>query len=373
MNMKTMLKTSVAAAALFAFAAPVSAGVVSNGQSKVGLKIYGKINKVLLWADDGQSSRALVADMDMSGSRFGMAATAPVNEMVTFGAQMEYEFRSNRTGAVTLHTGAGDQGVGDTNFVERVAEVTATHKTLGKLSLGQGPTSADGTTEVDLSGTTAATYSGHMGHLGSVMFRNETTGATIANIGSAFSNMDGLGRNDRIRYDSPNLAGFALATSYISGGMGDVALRYNGQWGRVKASAAAGYYNQSGTSAANEGGYTGSASLLDASGLNFTLSHAKIMRKSGSTNPDADQVFGKIGYMAKIFGAGGTNFSVDYGKVDNLNGRATDGKTYAIAVQQNFKDIGADAYISYRNWSYDAVGVNAEDIRMIMTGLQVQF
>jgi len=374
-NMKTMLKTSVAAAALFAVAAPVSAADnMSTGQSKVKLQLYGKINKAMMWADDGISSRAMVVDNDVTGSRFGLIATAPVNEMVTFGAKMEYEFQSNGSNDVTLHTGAGDTGVGQTNFSERVAEITIAHKTLGKLSLGQGPTASDGTAEVDLSGTGVVANSVAIGTVGtSIQFRNESTKATVGSVGSTFTNIDGLSRNDRIRYDSPRFAGFALATSYISGGAADVGVTYSGQWGRIKAGAAAGYWNNSGLSTTQEGGWDASASLLDASGLNFTLAGGKRNHKSSNANPDPDYIWGKIGYMAKIFGAGTTNFAVDYGRSDDFNGRATSGKTYAISAVQNFKDIGADAYITYRNFQYDAVGVNADDVRIIMTGLQVQF
>ena len=370
-----MLKTSVAAAALFAVAAPVSAAddSLSSGQPKVKLQIYGKINKAMMWADDGVSSRAMVVDNDITSSRFGLIATAPVNEMVSFGAKMEYEFQSNGSNDMTLHTGAGDTGAGQTNFSERVAEVTVAHKTLGKLSLGQGPTASDSTAEVDLSGTGIVAGSVAITSFTSIQFRNETTKAILGSVGSTFTNLDGLGRNDRIRYDSPSFAGFALATSYVSGGMGDVGVTYGGQWGRIKAAAAVGYWNQSGTSTTIESGWDGSVSLLDASGLNFTMAGGKRNHKSSNANPDPDFIWGKIGYMAKIFGAGSTNFAVDYGKTDDFNGRSTSGKTYGISAVQNFKDIGADAYITYRNFAYDAVGTNADDVRIIMTGLQVQF
>ena len=219
MNMKTMLKTSVAAAALFAVAAPVSAAddTLSSGQPKVKLQIYGKINKAMMWADDGVTSRAMAVDNDISGSRFGFIASAPVNEMVSFGAKMEYEFQSNASNNMSLHTGAGDTGQGQTNFSERVAEVTVTHKTLGKLSLGQGPTASDGTAEVDLSGTSIASNSVSFNGIGGgIQFRNERTRAVLVSNGSVFTNIDGLSRNDRIRYDSPTFAGFSLALWAIS-------------------------------------------------------------------------------------------------------------------------------------------------------------
>ncbi|MBM3581423.1 MAG: hypothetical protein FJX37_05590, partial [Alphaproteobacteria bacterium] len=59
MNMKTILKTSVAAAALMAIAAPVSAQNLSRetGRDKVNLKIYGQVNRAMMWGDDGKNDR----------------------------------------------------------------------------------------------------------------------------------------------------------------------------------------------------------------------------------------------------------------------------------------------------------------------------
>ena len=40
--------------------------------------------------------------------------------------------------------------------------------------------------------------------------------------------MDGLGRDDRIRYDSPVFQGFQGSGSYLTGGDYDIAVRFRG-------------------------------------------------------------------------------------------------------------------------------------------------
>ena len=56
MDIKTILKTSVAAGALLAFAAPVSdakAGNITNANSKATVSIGGRIHRSLVSVDDG--------------------------------------------------------------------------------------------------------------------------------------------------------------------------------------------------------------------------------------------------------------------------------------------------------------------------------
>ena len=78
----------------------------------------------------------------------------------------------------------------------------------------------------------------------------------------------GLGRDDRMRYDSPQLFGFTLSGSVLSGDGGDVALRYAAQWGDFKFAAAAAYADN-GNNNSWDDQFNGSASVLHSSGLEF--------------------------------------------------------------------------------------------------------
>jgi predicted porin len=104
---------------------------------------------------------------------------------------------------------------------------------------------------------------------GGILFYDDDTDAlsTATNIGSVFSNFDGLSRRNRVRYDSPAFWGFQLSGSLLSDG-GDVALRYAAKWGEDwKFAAAVAYADPQATSDTVANQYNGSASILHSSGI----------------------------------------------------------------------------------------------------------
>ena len=78
--------------------------------------------------------------------------------------------------------------------------------------------------------------------------------------------MDGLGRRDRIRYDTPKFAGFGITSSHGNSDARDVALRYGSELGSVKIKAAVAWSDAHLTETVN-----GSLSILLPVGLSFTI------------------------------------------------------------------------------------------------------
>src|SRR3546814_16944439 len=94
------------------------------------------------------------------------------------------------------------------------------------------------------------------------------------------TNYDGLSRANRVRYDTPVIAGFQGRTSHINGGAYDAALFYNGALMGFKIEAAAAYWNASSNSGLH--GYTGSHSVLSPIGPSPPVSwDQEIGRASG--------------------------------------------------------------------------------------------
>jgi hypothetical protein len=392
--MKTILKTSVAAAALMALAAPAMA-TIENGQAKVKLKVYGQVHKALLWGDDGNNDRTMVVDGQVSSTRLGFLADAPVNADFSFGANLEMEWRSNQGSAVAVNnggTGGGtalDNGQGSNNFTERKAEVTMTHKRFGKLSLGQGDEAAQDFSEYNLSG--AALASGVLSstsYLTNTALYNKNTNAYVTTtLGAVFGNIDG-DRDDRIRYDTPTFMGFSLGASFTSGGGSAVGVKYDGKVGQFKILGGVAYNSDSGISSTTEDEVLGSVSVLHDSGLNATFAYGVRNHKTpasvAANKPDdAEFIGGQVGYIAKIFGVGPTAFAADYYRTTNLNRANTSSTTtewevdtFGIGVQQDFSDIGASAFMTYRNYSIDttaALGLNIDDVNLVLAGVRVQF
>lgn len=390
MNMKTILKTSVAAAALMAVAAPAMA-TIENGQPKVKLKVYGQVHKALLFGDDGNNSRTMVVDGQVSSTRLGFLADAPVNADFSFGANLEMEWRSNQGSAVQINNGgtgggtANDNAIGTNSFTERKAEVTMTHKRFGKVSLGQGDEASQDVSEYNLNG--AALASGVLSatsYLTNTALYNKTTSAYITTtLGAVFGNVDG-DRDDRIRYDTPTFMGFTLSGSFTSGGGGAVGLKYDNKIGQFKILGAVAYNNDSGISATTEDEVAGSVSVLHDSGLNASFVYGVRNHKATTTADDATFVGGSVGYIAKIFGVGPTAFSADYYKATNVNRANTsttttewETDTFGIGVQQDFSDIGSSVFLTYRNFSVDTsaaiANTDIDDVNLVLAGVRVTF
>ena len=426
MNMKTILKSSVAAAALMAVTAPVMAqSNIESGNAKVKLKIYGHVNKAMLWGDDGNNSRTFVVDNAASATRFGFIATAPVNADFSFGAQIETEFKSNSSGAGSAPqpgtTGvaisnansanagltANDTNTGDTSFVERVAEVTMDHKRFGKVSLGNGGEAGDGQTEYNMGGgVTNFTGALGLGALGATTLFDKTNNryyrATLKTTTAAagITNASGISlgdgnRDDRVMYATPRLMGFRGQTSFSSGGTGAVSLDLDNKYGAFKVQAGVGYTNYAGRSASGQDAVSGSIAVLHDSGINASIAAAHRRNKKNvgtqaSTSGDnteyhdtgnSNSVGGTLGYLAKIFGVGPTGFQADYYTIANGRVQGSSVDTFAFGINQEFTDIGTDVYLGYRNFNHDignrekttySVG-DIDDVNIVMTGVRVKF
>jgi predicted porin len=390
--MKTILKTSVAAAALMAVAAPAMAQNLTReaGRDKVALKIYGQVNRMMMWGDDGNDSRLMSVDNAASSTRFGLTATAPVNADLTFGAQIETEFMSNASSSVSIGSTAVtsttlDNNQGQATFTERVMEVTVDHKRFGKISLGQGGVASDGIAEHNLSGATNVNGSLTVGFGNSFRLFDSVTNTTqTTTLGQVAAYFDGP-RDDRVRYDTPKFMNTWLSGSFSSGGPASATIRHDAKYGQFKVVGGVGYNNQSGLSTTIEDEVSGSIAVLHDSGLNAFISAGTRNHKdtlggaAAVSRHDADYIAGGIGYLAKIFGVGPTAFAADYWSFNNINASTTsagewEADQWGIGVEQQFSDIGASAYLGYRNTDFSLPApLSIDDVNVVVAGMRVVF
>jgi len=372
-NIKTTLKSSVAAAALFAIAAPVAPSAsaaddtLSSG-NKNSLKISGYVAKALMYADDGYSDALFITDGSTSRTRIRWVAKGTLNESVTAGAMIEMDIPlSNQRSAMTLGT-PGTSGVESnqlTTWGVRHQFVWVNHKKMGKISLGNTNTASNGKSETTFSGTNMVDTSVGANWGGGISFLDITNGTNLASVssvtvGTAFTNFDGRSRDDVLRYDTPRFAGLALATSYIAGGDWDLGADYRAKFGDVRVRVQAQYNNNSATSTTVRSSASFSATALHDSGVNGTWAYGN--RHGGDTS----FYFLNIGYQAKILGIGGTNFAMGWNRTSDLvAGGGTDGDARGFSVAQIISPIGATMAFSYRNYAYDTNAATFEDIDVI--------
>lgn len=379
---------------------------VSKGKSGGSLELSGQVNRALMFHDDGRQGQVNFVDNDHSSTRFRLKARYPFNDDITAGSTLEVQIESNSSGNTAAAGFSQFTRDDDPNgFTLRIAEVWAQSKVFGKLSLGQGKTASDDTSKMDLSGTDLIMTSQVKDRSGALCFRRQngeqfgvtdtlanTCGARFS-IARMFDNFDGLGREDRIRYDTPKVYGFQISTSAISQGGWDVAGRFTGElFETVKIAAAIAFARAGQTSSIDGSQVNGSISALHTStGLNVTFAggnrnqHREVPRVPGAgvTTDDAQFWYVKAGWTGKVLDIGKTSVSVDYFQSRNQDGsNGSIGRAIGFGAVQKIDKIATELYLGVTRHEIetDALVAGAgtpvaefEPIWSVLAGARVKF
>ena len=341
--------------------------LVTSGSDRLSLAVSGQINRMLNVGYDGNKTKLYNVDNDNSSSRFRFVGGAKVTDDFSAGFNIELEVESNSSASVSQE----NEDTGSANVNDRIIEATFTSEKLGKVSLGQGGTASDGTAEVDLSGTAVIGYSSVADTAGGLLFYDDDAGEySDVTVGAAFSNFDGLGRLDRIRYDSPRFGGFQVSGSAVSDQRWDTALRWAADFGDTEAAAAIAYADPGGDDDYN---ISSSASVLLGFGLSFTGSFAT---RDNSGRDDSYNYYGKVGYQADFVDIGTTAFGVDYNFGQDIRGDGADSQSAGLQAVQNWSDYGIQFYTGLRWYTTDEADgedLDLDDIVVMSAGTRVRF
>ena len=344
--------------------------MITSRFEHVDVNLYGQINKGVLWSDDGNSSKAYFVDNSNSQSRLGLNASVSPREGFSVGGKIEYGIKSNATSDVSQLDANGATSV---NWNLRHADLFFNSTTMGKLSLGYGSSASDGTAEVDFSGTDVVTYSEISDFAGGQYFYdNSQDTLSEVRVKNVYSNMDGLGRDDRLRYDTPSFAGFSVAASAVSGDAYDTALRYSRSFGDTKVAAAIAWASPGDVREAVDNQYDGSVSVLFGNGLNATLAAgSRDLTEDGRDDPTF--WYGKLGYRLDIWSLGKTSFSIDYAQNDDLSRDGDEAKSWSVAAVQDIPAWGTEIYLAFRNHELDGTVESYDSVNSVLGGARVKF
>lgn len=357
------------------------AAQTAHAAADMKVKLYGQVNRALLWADDGNQSKTYFVDNSNSSTRFGIDAKAKIEGGLTVGGKLEAEFQSNASTDVNQLTEKTDA-----TLKERHMDVWL-EGAFGKVSIGQGNTASNETSEVDLSGTSVIGYSNVKMFAGGIIFFNEAKDSLYENPGEVdptklktnpkvkdvFNNLDGLSRDDRIRYDTPALSGFTASASFGAQEFWDVALRYAGDFGGTKVAAAVAYADFGDMNKTIDGQINGSASILLPFGLSLTGAAGQQTLDDPKRKDDPMFWYAKAAYTAKLFFAGSTTFAVDYSATNDLKKDKDEASTYGAFVVQRLDNYNTELYAGYRNYALDRTGANYADVTGVMGGARIKF
>jgi predicted porin len=335
-----------------ASAAAPAKKAVSSGSDRVELSLSGQVNRGVLYVDNGGDQEVFHVDNDNSSTRVRFIGKGRLNEDVSIGSQIEVEFESNSTDAIRI-----DQ--------ERKLELYGDSKRFGRLWVGQGDTASNGTSEADLSGTSVIAYSDINDMSGGIAFQDG--GVLGPRINQVFSNFDGLSRDDRLRYDTPNFGGFTASASAVDGDIFDVAARFAGEVGDTKIAAAIGYANGSSRTSFDDQ-INGSLSLLTTYGISLTAAAGLRDMKGRSENPAT--YYGKLAYTFDGIEYGVT---FDFALTEDLAADGDEATSYGAFLVQNLEPVATQLYLGVRNHALDRPGGDFDDLFAILTGARVKF
>ncbi len=366
------------AAAIMALAPAANADVTLSGH----------VNRAVMYADDGMDTDTFFVDPETSPTLINITGEHDLNSDVTVGAQLEVRHSSNNSYDVTIGQ-TSDPSVN--SFEERMLEVYFRSKTMGTLWLGQGETASENTSEYDLNDAWLAgtySYTGDFG--GSIAFR-DSAGNALTTIGVVSDNFDGLARDDRIRYDTPEFYGAMLSVSTATAEQWDVALKYGASFGDFEVAAAVAYAN-GGDAYGWEDQYNGSLAF-GYQGFTLTLAgggqsygddrdFGDVLDDVDVTDPlstflsddDPMSYYAKLGYSGSVVPWGKTSFAVDYKYTENVAVVDDEYTSYGLGIVQAVDAVSTEFYLGLRNHELERVGVtDIEDVFTLVAGARVKF
>ncbi|MGH1350975.1 MAG: porin [Methyloligellaceae bacterium] len=279
--------------------AELEATTVRKGNRRVTLQVSGNVHAALLFSDaPNRKNDTEIIQQAATQSKFRFVGKARISSDVYAGYRVEFGIGEttfgafNRDGSFPGIGGAGSRFLTDGAISLRYNEVFIGSKTLGKLSIGQGETASDFAAQVDLSGT--------------IYF----AGGNLDEY-HVVSDLDGFSRQERIRYDTPTIAGFRASASWQDNESWDAALRYGGALGDFTVAAAIAYFE----TGDGDGGVVGSASVLHRpTGLSLTAAAGDV---DEAVIGIEEYWYVKAGIQRKIFAVGKSKFSVDYKDIND--------------------------------------------------------
>ena len=320
------------------------------------ITLSGQVNRLVMNVDNGEESGVVNADNDVSGTRVRVKGEGDMGNDLTAGLYYEYGLQSNASSKVTADDldsdGVGGNVGGGDNFSNRNANVWVKGN-FGKVTLGQGSGAADGSTEVDKSGTTVIQYTSSNGDILSSMEYGDS-GVTV---GDARSGFDGLGRNDNIRYDAA-VGDFSFAGSYGNGDKKELGAGYKMDNLEVRVA----WWDEASSGDGDKGAAI-SASWEAENGINLTGAYSGTDASDDGAD-DPTNIYLKLGYKT-----GKSSYGIDWSETQDLG----PGDASSVSVAWVYVPMdGVETYASYRVESIDDID-DEDDVDAVIGGVRVKF
>jgi len=344
---------------------------VTRSKKTMSLKVNGHVNRAIVISDNGTTSGVHHTTNSFSQTRVRWIGTGKINKDLTAMTYIEVGQNNANSNAQDL----GDTGDAAADvWSNRFAEIRLSSKSMGTIYLGQGATATDGISEADLSGTGIVSLNG-LGELisGSETWQINGASAGLGTVGGKFNNLDGNGRQNRLRYDTPKFGGMNLSIDHANNDEWGVALRYGAKIGGMSVAARIAHTDQ--TNTGTNSSEHGALSVLFPMGLSLTAGFAtQDSEDSGTANDNEEWRYAKVGYKFKGSSMGQTRLFADFSQNEDTETAGEDSEYWSFGVVQVVEPLGMEVYGVYRVFSLDSTAAaDPDDITSIAGGLRISF
>ena len=248
--------------------AELEATTVRKGNKKVKVELYGRVNRVVNFWDDGAEQNVYVENNSYSSTRFGMRGKAKISDDWSSGFQIEIEDEGN----LSKFNNQFNDNVDNGSLNVRKTAIYMENKKYGKVWLGQQETAKDNIVKdtIVIKGLDQTMYADFYMNWSFFLrqkgFNNanafSANGTTLAPLfrdiarcySTSSSAFDCSTRRQEIRYDSPEFWGFIASANWGEDDVWSAALRYQKEWDNWKVGAGYAYEDFTDELANNGGG-----------------------------------------------------------------------------------------------------------------------
>jgi hypothetical protein len=361
LDIKTILKSSVAVGALVALAVPAQAGSIKQA-GKLDMKVGVNVVKGVAHVDDGVNDHLFVPDGISADTELYFSASGKLTEAVTAGALLKWNV-TQTAADYSFSTTNGDETVASDAEAINKQNVYFKHKSMGTLSLGFMSQAGDGASNLKYGKALATTG----GFARNTTVRDSAGAATTITAAAQLSNLD-QGDDNIIRYDAPSISGFTVSGSFHDDGGGAAALRYAGSMADINFGAAIAYRG-GGTGTKN---IHGSARAQHSSGLHLAYGGGTQSIDGGGRTPSLMRLHG--GFESSMNSLGKTDIYVTYIDSEDVATAGRDGTETVVGVTQGLDAIGGYVGIGYSTTEVeDDTGTTYQDVDVIFLETKIAF
>ena len=330
-------------------ATAVAGAIAPMAAQALDVSVSGHVNRTIHFTDNGVNSDVQHVDGSASKSRFRLTAEGEVMPGITAGAHLEQGMAAN--GGSGLDIEQADTGPGGFDFRHSLIYFSGD---FGKITLGNAPAAGNGVMWTSHNGAWAGTeYSPDTNSGLEVMTTSGTgTGYSVW----AFMPSVNIGRKNTLRYDTPSIGPISVSGSIQKDGATDHAWSFGASLGHD-----VGAVNVIGGMILMEDvlGFAGGLAFANGTSINAAWG------SDDSAGQDYEDMYVNVAHTW-----GDMSVAIDYRTTDNdmdMEGRAIGlGANYSLGS-------GVDVYAGFNTYSFDAPGMDLEDINALHVGSRVRF